>query len=60
LRKRARNFRHLLHDKEDREQFSAYGYQRFIEQYEQAAGISGNRSTRLRRHIQHYAPAGTF
>ena len=60
LRKRARNFRHLLHDKEDREQLGNYGYQRFIEQYEQAAGISGHRSSRLRKHIQHYAPDGTF
>jgi len=60
LRKRARNFRHLLHNKEDRKQFSAYGYNRFIEQYEQAAGISGNRSTQLRKHIQRHAPAGTF
>jgi hypothetical protein len=60
LRKRARNFRHLLHDKEDREEFSTYGYNRFIEQYEQAAGISGHRSTRLRKNIQRHAPAGTF
>ena len=60
LRKRARNFRHLLHDKEDREQLGSYGYKRFIEQYEQAAGISGNRSNRLRKYNRHYAPAGTF
>ena len=60
LRKRARNFRHLLHDKQDREQLGSYGYDRFIAQYEQAAGIDGNRSKRLRKYIQHYAPAGTF
>ena len=60
LRKRARNFRHLLHDKEDREQFGSYGYKRFIKQYEQAAGISGSRSSRLRKYIRHYAPTGTF
>jgi hypothetical protein len=60
LRKRGRNFRHLLHDKEDREQLGSYGYQHFIEQYELAAGISGSRSARLRKHIRHYAPSGTF
>ena len=60
LRKRARNFRHLLHDREDREQYESYGYRRFMEQYEQAAGICGSRSTRLRKFIRHYAPAGTF
>jgi hypothetical protein len=60
LRKRARNFRHLLHDREDREQIGNYGFERFIGQYEQAAGISGSRSTRLRKYIRHYAPAGTF
>jgi len=60
LRKRARNFRHLLHDKQDREQLGSYGYDRFIAQYEQAAGIDGNRSKRLRKYIQHYAPAMTF
>mgnify|MGYP001827152176 CR=1 FL=1 len=60
LRKRARNFRHLLHDKEDREQFGSYGYKRFIEQYEQAAGICGSHSSRLRKYIRHYAPTGTF
>jgi len=60
LRKRARNFRHLLHDNVDREQLSSYGYDRFIGQYEQAAGISGSRSARLRKYIQHYAPGGTF
>jgi hypothetical protein len=60
LRKRARNFRHLLHDREDREQLGNYGYSRFLEHYEAAAGISGSRRTRLRSYIQRCVPAGTF
>jgi hypothetical protein len=60
LLKRARNFRHLLHDRRDREKFLAYGYGRLLENYETAAGISGHRRTLLRRFIRHYAPAMAF
>ncbi len=60
LRKRARNFRHLLHDREDREQLDSYGYGRFLEHYEAAAGISGSRRTRLRSYLKRYVPASTF
>ncbi|MCK5383282.1 MAG: toluene tolerance protein, partial [Gammaproteobacteria bacterium] len=54
LRKRARNFRHLLHDREDREQLDSYGYGRFLEHYEAAAGISDSRRTRLRSYLKRY------
>jgi hypothetical protein len=47
LFKRARNFRHLLHDRADRERLSRYGYGRFLDQYEAAAGIDGFRSSLL-------------
>jgi hypothetical protein len=57
LRKRARNFRHLLHDRSDREQLREYGYNRLLENYEAAAGITGHRRTLLRKHIRHYARA---
>jgi hypothetical protein len=57
LLKRARNFRHLLHDRTDRERLSNYGYGRFLDHYEAAAGISGYRRTLLRRFIRRYAPA---
>lgn len=60
LIKRARNFRHLLHDRRDRETLAAYGYDRLLDNYEQAAGISGYRRRLLRRLIRHYAPAMTF
>ena len=60
LVKRARNFRHLLHDRTDREQLGGYGYGRLLENYETAAGICGYRRTLLRRFIRHYAPAMTF
>ena len=57
LYKRARNFRHLLHDARDRERLSRYGYERLLNAYETAAGISGFRHTLLRALIKHYAPA---
>jgi hypothetical protein len=60
LIKRARNFRHLLHDRGDREQLGKYGYGRLLDNYETAAGISGYRRTLLRRFIRRYAPAMTF
>jgi hypothetical protein len=60
LIKRARNFRHLLHDRGDRERLSKYGYGRLLDNYETAAGISGYRRTLLRRFIRRYAPAMTF
>ena len=60
LIKRARNFRHLLHDRVDRERLSRYGYGRFLDQYEAAAGIDGFRSSLLRTLIRHYAPAMKF
>ena len=60
LVKRARNFRHLLHDRTDREQLCEYGYGRLVENYEMAAGISGYRRTLLRKLIRHYAPAIVF
>ena len=60
LFKRARNFRHLLHDRKDREQLSCYGYGRLLDQYEAAAGIRGYRSRLLRKLIRHFAPAMTF
>jgi hypothetical protein len=60
LIKRARNFRHLLHDRRDRERLGKYGYDRLLDNYERAAGISGYRRTLLRRLIRHYAPAMVF
>jgi hypothetical protein len=57
LLKRARNFRHLLHDRSDREQLREYGYGRLLENYETAAGITGHRRTLLRGLVRHYAPA---
>jgi hypothetical protein len=60
LFKRARNFRHLLHDRKDRERLGRYGYDNLLKQYEDAAGIRGYRSRLLRKLIRHYAPAMTF
>jgi len=60
LLKRARNFRHLLHDRRDRERLEQYGYDRLLENYEAAAGISGYRQKLLRRLIRHAAPAMTL
>lgn len=60
LFKRARNFRHLLHDRVDRERLSRYGYGRLLDQYEAAAGIDGFRSSLLRKLIRYYAPAMKF
>ena len=57
LWQRARNFRHLLHDRRDRECLEQYGYGRLLDHYEAAAGISGHRRTVLRRLIRHAAPA---
>jgi hypothetical protein len=57
LFKRARNFRHLLHDKVDRDSLEQYGYKRFLEQYETDANISGFRRRLFRALINHYAPA---
>jgi hypothetical protein len=57
LYRRARNFRHLLHDRRDREILGQYGYHRFLVEYETAAGISGYRSRLLRSLIKRYAPA---
>jgi len=57
--KRARNFRHLLHDRRDREILRGYGYARFLAEYETAAGLSSYRSRLLRTFIGHYAPAFT-
>ena len=59
LIKRARNFRHLLHDHRDRERLEKYGYNRLLDNYATTAGISGYRRTLLRRFIRHYAPAMT-
>jgi len=60
LWQRARNFRHLLHDRRDRERLEQYGYDRLLESYEAAAGISGYRQKLLRRLIRHAAPAMTL
>jgi hypothetical protein len=60
LIRRARNFRHLLHDRRDRERLGKYGYDRLLDHYETAAGISGYRRALLRRLIRHYAPAMAF
>jgi hypothetical protein len=57
LFRRARNFRHLLHDRRDREILGKYGYHRFLAAYETAAGISGYRSRLLSILIKRYAPA---
>ena len=57
LYRRARNFRHLLHDRRDRETLCRYGYGRFLAEYETAAGLSGYRSRLLRILIRRYAPA---
>lgn len=56
LFRRARNFRHLLHDRRDREILGDYGCPRFLAAYETAAGISGHRSRLLRRLIRRYTP----
>ena len=60
LWQRARNFRHLLHDRRDRECLEQYGYGRLLDHYEAAAGVSGYRRTVLRRLIRHAAPAMTL
>lgn len=60
LFRRARNFRHLLHDKRDRETLGTYDYGRFLGEYELAAGITGLRSRVLRALIRRYAPAMKF
>ena len=60
LWQRARNFRHLLHDRRDRERLEQYGYGRLLENYEAAAGIRGYRSTILGRLIRRAAPAMTL
>jgi len=60
LLKRARNFRHLLHDRRDRDVFEQYGYARLLADYEAAAGISGYRQKLLRRLIRRAAPAMTL
>jgi hypothetical protein len=60
LLKRARNFRHLLHDRRDRDVLEQYGYGHLLENYEAAAGIRGYRRTLLRRLIRHAAPAMTL
>ena len=57
LFKRARNFRHLLHDKVDRDSLEQYGYKRFLEQYEAEANISGFRRRLFRALVRYYAPA---
>ena len=60
LWQRARNFRHLLHDRRDRDVLEQYGYDRLLQNYEAAAGIRGYRSTLLRRLIRHAAPVMTL
>jgi hypothetical protein len=57
LFRRARNFRHLLHDRRDRETLGRYGYGRFLAEYETAAGICGFRSRLLRILLRRQAPA---
>ena len=57
LVKRARNFRHLLHDEADRNSLDQYGYLRFLELYESDAGIAGFRHKVFRSLIRRYAPA---
>lgn len=56
LLSRARNFRHLLHDKRDRDILGTYGYERFLDTYETTANITGSRSRLLRALIRRYAP----
>jgi hypothetical protein len=55
LHKRARNFRHLLHDRRDRALLSAFGYDRLLGHYESAANLTGWRKHLLRFFIRHYA-----
>jgi serine/threonine protein kinase len=57
LFKRARNFRHLLHDQRDCEKLEQFGYDRFLMLYEASANIHGYRHKLLRSLIRHYAPA---
>lgn len=57
LVKRARNFRHLLHDQADRNSLEQYGYKRFLKQYEADSGIRGFRRRLFRSLISYYAPA---
>jgi hypothetical protein len=57
---RARNFRHLLHDRRDRTVLGAFGYGRLLERYETAANLTGWRKKRLRLFIRRCAPAMKF
>ena len=57
LFKRARNFRHLLHDRADRNSLEEFGYGRFLAQYETDADISGIRRRLFRALVRRYAPA---
>lgn len=59
LLKRARNFRHLLHDRRDRDVLEQYGYARLLADYEAAADISGYRRRQLHRLIRRIVPAMT-
>lgn len=56
LFRRARNFRHLLHDHRDREVLDRYGCKRFFLAYETAAGVSGLQRRLLRALVGYYAP----
>jgi len=60
LLQRARNFRHLLHDRRDRKVLEQYGYNRLLADYETAARLGGYRRKLLRRLIRHAAPAMTL
>ena len=59
LFKRARNFRHLLHDRADQNSLEQYGYERFLRQYETDASIRGFRRRLFRALVRYYAPAMT-
>lgn len=55
--KRARNFRHLLHDTRDIERLDQFGFDRFLGIYLTHCGLDSNRTWRLRRWIHRFAPA---
>ena len=56
LVKRARNLRHMLHDRTDRNILGRYGYGRFLGRYEADAGIHGCRRRLFRALVGYYAP----
>ncbi len=53
--RRARNILHLLNKRDDREYFTAYGRERFVEGYLQAWGVSDYRASYLKNYVRRNA-----